>query len=361
MSVLKTPLYDCHLSLDASMAVFANTWLPVRYFSEKDEHLAVRNNAGLFDVSHMGEFLVSGPEARTFLQCMLTRNMHAIKCGQAYYGLMLNEQGGIIDDLLIYCLKEDTFLLVVNAANIQTDWQWLHSHVRDSKIKLSNVSHDYALLALQGPKALHILNALGVRDLRGRFQLSETQIKSLPCIIARTGYTGEDGVEIFINPADAKDLWNLLLLKGQDFGIKPCGLAARDSLRLEAGFLLHGSDINAETSPLSAHLNFAIDQHNDVFIGKKALEATKQQGIRKSLMGFRLLERGIARSGFEILNDNGQIIGNVTSGSWPPSQESAIGLAYLMTPTPDIGSLVYIKIRDRLVKAQISRPRFLRH
>ncbi|HXW60499.1 MAG TPA: glycine cleavage system aminomethyltransferase GcvT [Myxococcota bacterium] len=359
MSAQKTPLYYCHEALKAHMVTFANTWMPLRYDSEKEEHLAVRNAVGLFDVSHMGEFMLEG-NVRDFLQKMLTRDIYAMKSGKALYALMLNERAGIIEDLIVYCLGENSFMLCVNAANIERDWQWLSDHASAYKnLSLLNVSNEYAQLALQGKNALSLLSALSSEAMPKRFWCKKMSLDNINCLVARTGYTGEDGVEIFVDPHKAEQLWHMLLEKGRAQNIKPCGLAARDSLRLEAGLLLHGTDINDQTTPLEAHLDFAVDKQNETFIGKLAHDAQILSGTKQSLVGFRLLERGVARHGFTVLNQDHQPIGTVTSGSWPPTKDLAIGLAMLEAPIPNPGTIIYIDIRNRAVKAEVTAPRFL--
>lgn len=361
MSTQKTPLYNCHAALKAQMVVFADTLLPLRYESEKEEHKTVRNAVGLFDVSHMGEFMVEGADARAFLQKMLTRDVSTMKPGKALYALLLNENAGILEDLIVYCLAEQSFMLCVNAANIASDWQWLYEHAAAFiALDLRDVSLNYAQLALQGPKAMALLSSLCQDPLPKRFCCKELAIGMTPCLVARTGYTGEDGVEIFVDAKRAEELWHTLIEKGQDYGLKPCGLAARDSLRLEAGLLLHGTDINKETTPLEANLGFAVDMNNKQFIGRAAHEAQISKGIKQKICGFRMLERGIARHGFPILDTKLCPIGVVTSGTWPESQKLGIGLALMQAPIPAIGSEVCIDIRNRVVKALITAPIFLR-
>lgn len=360
MNIARTPLYNRHLELQAHMAVFANTWLPSRFSSEKEEHQAVRNFIGLFDVSHMGEFLVKGPDAKAFLQKMLTRNIKAQKPGQALYTLMLNEKAGIIDDLIIYCLGDDHFMLCVNAANIERDWQWLNQHrVAFNNLSLSDVSKDYGQLALQGPKALSLLKKLSDEAVPEPFYCRYMTIGTVLCLVARTGYTGEDGVEIFVDINQTEKLWDVLFKEGQCFGIKACGLAARDSLRLEAGLLLHGTDMDEITTPFEAGIMFAVDASNTDFIGKSALVNQEKNGAPKKLVGFRLLEKGVARHGFRVLDEHSCPIGVVSSGSWPPAQELAIGFAYVDSPYAKLGTPIFIDIRQRLSKARIVKRRFL--
>ncbi|MCA9506855.1 MAG: glycine cleavage system aminomethyltransferase GcvT [Myxococcales bacterium] len=354
MTAKKTPLYNCHQKCGAHMVEFAQTLLPVRYQSEKEEHLAVRNHVGMFDVSHMGEFFVSGNEAEKFLNYTLSNNVEKLKNNQAHYSLMLNINGGIIDDLIVYKISPTNFLLCVNAANIDNDWKWLKGMSSDFDLNLENASDRYAQIALQGPKSIEILQHLCDGPLPDRFHFSQINISSMAVLIARTGYTGEDGVEIFVANDNAQDLWNIFL----NHSVRPCGLAARDSLRLEAGMLLHGSDMDENTTPLEARLSFAVD-FSKKFIGKDALILQKTQGLQKKLFGFRLNERGIARAGFKIFDKHQNQIGKVSSGTWPPSQTQAIGLAFCTATDLKNGDEIYIDIRGRLSKASVAKTKFI--
>lgn len=360
MSIKTTPLIDCHRELGACLVEFAGTLLPVRYTSEKEEHLAVRKSIGMFDVSHMGEFLLNGPAARPFLQKLLTNNINKLNVGQAHYSLMLNTNGGIIDDLIVYQLGEDNFMLCVNAANIAKDWEWIREQARSStELRLKNASDDFAQIAVQGPKAMELLNTLIIDTLPERFTCKNMKIAGIEALVAHTGYTGEAGVEIFIAPSLAPTLWHQLLDAGKNFSLKPCGLAARDSLRLEAGMLLHGTDMDELTTPLEAGLAWAVDLSKNEFIGKPALMVQKTIGPSKKLVGFRLLDRGIARHGFTVLNKAQELIGEVSSGSWPPGHETAIGFAYIKPTKAKLGDEIIINIRDRPTRALVTKPRFI--
>ncbi len=355
MSPKTTPLIDCHRESQAYLVEFAGTLLPLRYSSEREEHLAVRRALGMFDVSHMGEFVISGVQAYPYLQSLLTNNLNKLEAGQAQYSLILNHQGGIIDDLIVYKFSNEYFMLCVNAANIDTDWQCLTKHAQGfTQLELKNVSDDYAQIAVQGPQAINLLSTLSDTKLPKKFRFKRLKLASIDVIAAHTGYTGEAGLEIFLAPMQAPRLWRLLLKHGQAFGLKPCGLAARDSLRLEAGMLLHGSDIDETTSPLEAGLSWIVDLAKDDFIGKKALIAQQAAGITKKLVGFRLLERGIARHGFSIHNSNHETIGQVSSGSWLPGHDYALGLAYVSAKHAKLGSEILIIIRDRPTRAVIT-------
>lgn len=355
MSPKTTPLIECHRESNACLVEFAGTLLPLRYSSEREEHLAVRQAVGMFDVSHMGEFVVLGPQARPYLQSLLSNNIDKLKTGQAHYSLMLNHQGGIIDDLIVYKFSDEYFMLCVNAANIDIDWQCLQNHARGfNQLELKNLSQDYAQLAIQGPQAIKFLSSICDTELPKRFRFKSLKLAGFDLMAAHTGYTGEAGLEIFLSPQEAPLVWRLLLKHGQDFGLKPCGLAARDSLRLEAGMLLHGCDIDENTSPLEAGLDWAVDFSKDDFIGKSVLLSQQLSGVNKRLLGFRLLERGIARHGFSVHNMDHKMIGQVSSGSWPPGHDYALGLAYINSPHVKLGDEVIIMIRDRPTRALIN-------
>lgn len=359
MSVHQTALFACHQRLGAHMVEFAHTLLPLKYDSEKAEHKAVREALGIFDVSHMGEFLISGKNSPEFLNKILTNNWQKLKPGFAQYTLMLNEKAGIIDDLILYYFGENRFMLCVNAANILRDWQWLNQQAQNiPDLTIDNASKLFSQIALQGPKSAALLKELTSEPLPESFGIKELLIDNIACLCARTGYTGEDGFEIFLSNSAAEHIYNYLLEKGQKWGIKPCGLAARDSLRLEAGMKLHGVDINENTTPLEAHLMFAVDLKKADFIGKNILTEQILRGPRKILTGFKLLERGIARHGFKIFDNEGKALGEVSSGSWPVTQQYGIGLAYIAPEYNKEGQEILINIRGRTIKAVVTKNRF---
>lgn len=352
----KTSLYDAHVALNGHMVNFAGFMLPVRYESEMKEHQAVRKNVGLFDISHMGEFFVYGPDATKFLQKVLTNNIENLDPGQAQYTMLLNEQAGIIDDLIVYRL-EDKFLLCVNASNIEKDFLWLRSQSSKFQVKLEDVSDKFALIALQGPKAIEVIKSITSDELPQKFAQKRIYLNGIESLVANTGYTGELGFEIFVNEQEANALWQLLLERGKDFGIKPCGLSSRDSLRLEAGLLLWGQDMDEHISPLEAGLMFAVDLEKD-FIGKSSLLLKKEQGPQKKLMGFYLKDAGIARHENPVLDQQLKPIGVVTSGTYLPESKKAFGFLYI-NPSAKVDQEVLIDIRGRHVKAQIVKPKFL--
>jgi aminomethyltransferase len=360
MNAKKTPLYDQHVKQGGHMVEFANTLLPVRYQSETEEYLAVRQAVGMFDVSHMGEFFVSGPDALEFLQDVLTNDVTKLLVGQAQYSLILNGHGGIIDDVILYRLTEGEFFLCVNAANIEKDWHHLALESKKfAQLTLTNASEQFAQIALQGPQAERVLKELVSETLPSRFTISRLAIAGHETWTARTGYTGEDGFEIFLSPIDAVEVWEALLKIGTNYGLKPCGLAARDALRLEAGYLLHGQDMDETTSPGEAGLMFAVSMHKKQFLGKDALLAEQSQGITKKLMGFSLLDRGLARHGFKVFDEHQNEIGEVTSAGFLPQTQRAIGFLYIRSDHAQYGGEVLIDIRGRFVGAKLTKMRFL--
>jgi aminomethyltransferase len=361
MNPKKTALYDSHITLGGQMVQFAGTWLPVRYHSEKEEHLAVRHHVGMFDVSHMGKFFITGKNATHFLQRILTNNIEKLSLGQAQYTLLLNEHGGIIDDLIVYRLEKERFLLVVNAANIERDWHYLLELSSDiTNGCRENVSHLYSLIAVQGPKALPLLHELAKDHvLPERFFINKINLLGIKTCVSRTGYTNGDGFEIFVLNEDALALWHMLYQCGQTYNLKPCGLSARDSLRIEGGLLLHGQDMNESITPLEAGLMYAVAMNKTQFIGKEALTKQKTEGCQKKLIGFTLTERGIARQGFKILDKTRTEIGVVTSGTFLSEPEISIGLGYVHRDHAHLGEDVFIDIRGRITKAALCIPRFI--
>ncbi len=353
----KTALYDSHLSLSGQMVEFSHTLLPVRYQSEAEEHKVVREDAGIFDISHMGEFFVSGADAATFLQKILTNNLEHLDFGQAQYTLLLNHEAGIIDDLIVYRLSGEKYLLCVNASNIEKDFSWIKEQSAGFNVEIEDASDKFSLIALQGPKALDILRSITTDELPLRFGHKYIYLNGIDCLMAHTGYTGEEGVEIFVKNDEAKALWDLLLERGRAFNLKPCGLSARDSLRLEAGLLLWGQDMDENTSPIDAGLMFAVDLSKD-FIGHEVLVRKKQQGAQKKLMGFILKDRGVARHESPVLDQGQKHIGVVTSGTYLPEKKLAIGFAYV-TPETKLGQDVFIDIRGRLAPAVMKKTKFL--
>lgn len=357
-----TPFLDKHLALGAKMVDFADFYMPVYYSGIKEEHLVVRNKAGMFDVSHMGEFILEGKDALDLIQRITTNDASRLVKGKAQYSCMTNEEGGIIDDLLVYCLEKDQqYMLVVNAGNIQKDLQWIASHNHKGVI-IRDVSNETGLLAIQGPSATRIIASLTGPEVMNlpyyNFILGNVAgIEN--SIISATGYTGSGGVELYfpVKENNAAILWDALMDAGKQYGLKPAGLGARDTLRLEMGYCLYGNDINEKTSPLQAGLGW-ITKFTKEFIGKHALEKEKEEGAGSKLVGFEMLDRGIARRFQLIKNEDEKPIGAVTSGTQSPSLDKSIGLGYVEESYCSIGTTIKILVRDRLLKAKIVKVPF---
>jgi aminomethyltransferase len=355
-----TPLTDTHIAMGAKMVDFAGFYMPVRYTSDLDEHHCVRNAAGMFDVSHMGEFVLKGEQALPLLQKIVSNDIAKLERGQAMYGYLPNEQGGIVDDLLVYHLDDGNYMCVVNAGNIDKDWAWFNQHNTEGA-ELHNISENTALLAIQGPKAAEALQSLTAVDLstipyyrfvRGAFAGVDN------VIISATGYTGAGGFELYFNKAHAVDVWNKILEAGKPFGLQPIGLGARDTLRLEKGFCLYGNDIDDTTSPLEAGLGW-VTKFNKEFVGKDILLAQKAAGLQKKLVGFKMIDRGIPRGHYLIKDVAGNEIGHVTSGTQSPTLGYGVGLGYVDTIFSPVDSEIYIDIRGKLLKAVVVKLPFL--
>lgn len=335
--------------------------MPVQYEGVNAEHEAVRNSVGVFDVSHMGEFYCEGPDAEALLQKITTNDVSKLVPGKAQYTCMPNEKGGIVDDLLIYKLAENRYLLVVNASNIDKDWNWINKHV-SGDVKLSNASDDFALLAVQGPKASYALQSLTDTDLDSIKFYSFTlgDFAGEPnVIISATGYTGAGGFELYVPAKSAEAVWNKVMESGAKVDIKPCGLAARDTLRLEMGYCLYGNDITDETSPLEAGLGW-ITKFSTDFIAKDILEKQKEEGVGRKLVGLELIDKGIARKDYPVIDLNGNKIGFVTSGTMSPTLKKAIAMAYVSKDFSSEGSEVFIEVRNKHLKARVVKFPFLK-
>jgi aminomethyltransferase len=361
----KTALYENHLKLNAKMVDFHGWQMPLQYSKITEEHNNVRENAGLFDVSHMGEITIKGEGALDFLQKLVPQNISKMKEGKAVYTQLCNPSGGIIDDLIIYRLKNfhDTynFLLIVNASNLEKDFNWILTNQDDSRATLiENISQNYSLIALQGPTAPQILNEAGIPldNQPKRFRLIETTLNNKKCIIARTGYTGEDGFEILIENEFASEIWELLLDRGHSYGLKPVGLAARDTLRLEAALPLHGNDIDEGITPIEAGLEWSVHLDKPDFIGKEVLQRQINHGTDKIFIGFKMLTPNIPRQGCELFQE-GRIIGNTTSGSIAPYLNYPIGLGYLNKEASlKPGDKIEVLIRNKKYPAEIVKRPF---
>lgn len=353
------PLKHIHEALGAKMVDFAGFYMPVQYEGVNAEHETVRNGIGVFDVSHMGEFLLTGEKALDLIQKVTSNDASVIEIGKAQYSCLPNDKGGIIDDLIIYRIKENQYLLVVNASNIDKDWEWISKH-NDMGVEMRNLSDDYALLAIQGPKSIEVMQSLT------SINLSEIPYYSFKVadfagieyvIISATGYTGSGGFEIYCKNDEVEQIWNKVFEAGKDFGIKPIGLAARDTLRLEMGFCLYGNDIDDTTSPLEAGLGW-ITKFTKDFVNSENLKKQKEEGVKRKLVGFELVERGIPRHDYEIVDKDGNVIGKVTSGTMAPSLGKGIGMGYVTTEFSKTDSEIYIKIRNNNVLAKVVKTPF---
>ena len=361
----QTALHEKHIALKGKMVPFAGWYMPLQYDKITTEHITVREAAGIFDVSHMGEFKVTGKGSLDLLQRLVPQDISKMVEGKAVYTQMCNPGGGIIDDLIIYRLKDKNetynFLLIVNASNTEKDLNWILTNQDDTtNTKVENISDDYSLMALQGPNAVKILTDLGIpeEDQPKRFFVIETQISHIDCSIARTGYTGEDGFEILVKNEDAARLWDFILEKGENHGLKPIGLAARDTLRLESALPLHGNDIDEETTPIEAGLKWSVCIDKPNYIGKEVLCKQLQEGTDKIFIGFKMLSSRIPRQGCEIFQD-GRSIGYTTSGSIAPFLNYPIGLGYVdKTSSVKIGDKIEVLIRDKKFPAEIVKKPF---
>jgi aminomethyltransferase len=363
-SLSQTTLHSAHVGLGARMVDFGGWDMPVQYSTISSEHLAVRQNVGLFDVSHMGTFLASGPGALAYLESMVPNHVGALKIGQAQYTQICQPDGGTLDDLLIYRLEETVFQMVVNASNRSKDWDWFATHLPASGVEWKDISAQSCILALQGPKAIQLIDRLlpeaNLRDLPS-FYLTRSNALGYPLVLARTGYTGEDGFEIFVSPDHAETLWNQLLSAGQGEGIRPCGLGARDTLRLESAMPLYGHELDETISPLEAGLGWSVklDKASD-FIGKTALIAQKEQGVKKKRLGFRLSDtRRAPRQGYTLWHQDQQI-GVVTSGSLSPSLDIPIGMGYVDAHAMPSASQFEMDLRGQLMPIEPLKLPFYR-
>jgi glycine cleavage system T protein (aminomethyltransferase) len=355
----KVALNDIHEKLGAKMVSFAGYNMPVQYEGINIEHETVRNGVGVFDVSHMGEFLIEGENALSLIQKVTSNDASKLNINDAQYSSIPNDKGGIVDDLIVYRIKENTYLLVVNASNIEKDWNWIASH-NDVNATMRNISDAYSLLAIQGPKAVEAMQSLTSIDLSEipfyKFRVADfAGIDHV--IISATGYTGSGGFEIYCKNDEVELIWNKVFEAGADFGIKPIGLAARDTLRLEMGYCLYGNDIDDTTSPIEAGLGW-ITKFSKDFINSEALQKQKEEGVNRRLKAFELDERGIPRQGYDIVNENGKKIGVVTSGTMSPSLKKGIGLGYVQTGYTKLGTKIFIQIRNKAVAATIVKLPF---
>lgn len=355
-----TALTQLHISLGAKMVPFAGYNMPVSYSGLNEEHLTVRNGVGVFDVSHMGEFRLKGEKALDLIQLVTTNDASKLTDGKVQYSCLPNDKGGIVDDLLVYRYKADEYYLVVNASNIEKDWNWIKKH-NTFGVEMVDMSEGMSLLAVQGPKAITTLQKLTSVDLSKMEYYSftvDTMAGIKDVIISNTGYTGAGGFEIYVANADAEKMWNAVFVAGKEFGIKPIGLGARDTLRLEMGFCLYGNDIDDTTSPIEAGLGW-ITKFTKDFVNRAQIEGHKTNGVSKKLVGFEMIDRGIPRHDYQIADANGNIIGKVTSGTQSPSLNKAIGLGYVKTEFSKPETEIFIMIRDKAIKAKVTKIPFL--
>ena len=354
-----TALTYIHEALGAKLVPFAGFNMPVSYEGVNAEHETVRSAVGVFDVSHMGEFLLSGENALTLIQKVTSNDASTLEIGKAQYSCLPNETGGIVDDLIVYRLKENQYLLVVNASNIEKDWNWI-SQYNDLGVEMKNLSDDYSLLAIQGPKAVEAMQSLTSIDLSSikyyHFEVADFAGIDY-VIISATGYTGSGGFEIYCKNNEVEHIWNQVFEAGKEFGIKPVGLAARDTLRLEMGYCLYGNDINDTTSPLEAGLGW-VTKFNKQFTNSINLLAQKEAGVTKKLVGFEMTERGIPRHDYEIVDKNGLQIGIVTSGTMSPNLGIGIGMGYVTVANAAIDTEIYINIRSKKIAAKVVKMPF---
>jgi aminomethyltransferase len=355
----KTAFTEFHIALGAKMASFADFYMPIEYSGINDEHLTVRQKAGVFDISHMGEFWVKGDNAKDFLQYVTSNDVAELRAGKVQYTCLPNETGGIVDDLLVYCIDSKTYMMVVNAGNIGKDWAHLCRYADRFGLTvgkdLYDASDEIAALAVQGPKAIEIIQKITngkITDIP-YYMFGKADVAGIKdAILSITGYTGAGGCEIYVANADAPRLWNAVFEAGKEFGIKPAGLGARDTLRLEMGYCLYGNDINDTTSPVEAGLGWIVKFNKD-FINRAELLRQKTEGVARKLVNFDLLDKGVPRQHYEICNAEGATIGEVTSGTMSPSRRTGIGMGYVATQYAAKGTEIYVKVRDRLLKAVV--------
>ena len=361
LSIRTTALTQKHIQLGAKMVPFAGFNMPVSYSGLNEEHQTVRNSVGVFDVSHMGEFILKGDHALDLIQYVTSNDASVLTDGKAQYSCLPNQDGGIVDDLIVYRIDAKTYMLVVNAGNIEKDWNWIKAHNKWN-VEMKNISDETSLLAVQGPNAVSVLRKLTDIDLsaipyysfaKGRFNGADN------VLISNTGYTGAGGFELYFENAQAEKMWNAIFEAGKEFGIKPIGLGARDTLRLEMGFCLYGHEIDDTTSPLEAGLGW-ITKFTKDFVNRAQLEEQKQEGVRRKLVAFEMTERGIPRQGYPIVDTAGQTVGHVTSGTQSPTLNKAIGMGYVTTPLAKAETEIAVLIRDKPVRARVCKLPFVK-
>ena len=356
----QTFLHDRHVELGARMVDFAGWHMPVQYSSIIDEHKTVRDSVGIFDVSHMGELIIQGKDSLAFLNKIVPQNISKLTDGKAVYCQLTNKNGGLIDDLIIYKLLDEKYLIIANASRVDEDINWMSLNSLNFDVEIINESHNYSLIAIQGPKACELLNEIGLKDLPKFFSIKKDSLWGIEIWVSRTGYTGEDAAEILLKNKDALAFWDKLLEFGKNYGIKPIGLGARDTLRLEAALHLYGNDLDENSTPIEAGLSWSIPKDKtEHYNGKEIIESQLKSGINKKLIGFKMLDRGIARHEHEVYYNNKKI-GVVTSGGVSPTTGYNIGLAYIENiDNLTVGSTIQISIRDKFYNAEIVKKPFI--
>ncbi|HEY0742210.1 MAG TPA: glycine cleavage system aminomethyltransferase GcvT [Chryseosolibacter sp.] len=356
MEVKLIPLNDVHVKLGGKMVPFVGFNMPVRYSSDIEEHMTVRNGVGVFDVSHMGEFTIKGPNALDLIQRVTSNDASKLIDGQAQYSCLPNENGGIVDDLIVYKIKDNDYLVVVNASNIEKDWNWI-SKFNTKGAEMKNISDDICLFAVQGPKAADVLQKLTKTDLKSikYYHFAIGDFAGVPNVImSNTGYTGAGGFEIYVHKQFAEKTWNAIFDAGKDVNIKPIGLGARDTLRLEMGFCLYGNDIDDTTSPLEGGLGW-ITKFTKDFTNSANLKKQKEEGVKRKLVGFKMIDKGIPRHDYQIKDASGNVIGKVTSGTMSPMMSVGIGLGYVTAENGAVGTEIFIDVRGKSLKAQVAK------
>jgi len=365
MDARKTHLYEEHQKLGAKLMAYSGWEMPIEYAGIKEEHNAVREKAGIFDVSHMGEVKVKGKDAEKFVQYLVTNDAKSLKESKIFYAMMCYENGGIVDDLLVYKYNDEDFLLVINAANVEKDFDWMKSVKEKGNydINLENISGEISEVALQGPKAEKILQKIADKDLKEIkfFEFfPEININGIKCIVSRSGYTGEDGFEIYTENENIGSIWRKILEVGEEEGVQPIGLGARDTLRFEANLPLYGNELSKDITPIEAGYNFAVKLDGDDFSGKDALVKQKEEGLKRKIVGFELLDRGIPRLEYPVVNEAGEEIGFVTTGYKSITLGKSIGLAMVDIEYAKLDTEIYIQIRKKQVKAKVIKRSFLK-
>ena len=361
MEIKKTPLYEEHIKLGARMVEFGGWLMPVFYTNVIDEHITTRTKAGLFDICHMGEIMIEGDDAFRLVQKLVTADISKLTKGSIVYCVMCNENGGTVDDLTVYCFGDNKYMLVVNAGTVEKDLGWIKKCSSGFDAAIRDKRKELAKLDLQGPNAKDILQKMTKADLRslGRFCFIEAEVDGVNAIISRTGYTAEDGFEIYFGVNKAVEMWNRLLIVGKESGIKPVGLGARDTLRLEACYSLYSHELDDSITPIEAGISFVVD-NKDNFVGKEALIKQKREGAKRLIMAFEMMDKAVPRNGYEIFKDNRKV-GYVTSGTMSPTFNKGIGLGMIEMGNAKVGNGIEIKIRDKLYKAVIVKRPFYRH